>query len=81
MHGILAARGYGLIWAAAHRIIHSLCIAAALLRKAAKQGKYGDVFSLLEEHRSIRIDAVRIGGSGKTALCIAAERGCLHVRC
>jgi len=53
---------------------------AALLRQAVKKGKYDDVFSLLEEHKSIRIDAVRLGGSGKTALYIAAERGYLHVR-
>ena len=43
----------------------SLRCVAALLRQAAK---YDDVFSLLEEHESIRIDAVRLGGSGKTAL-------------
>ena len=58
----------------------SLRCVAALLRQAAKKGKYDDVFSLLEEHKSIRIDAVRLGGSGKTALYIAAERGYLHVR-
>ncbi len=59
--------------------ISSRCV-AALLRQAVKKGKYDDVFSLLEEHKSIRIDVVRLGGSGKTALYIAAERGYLHVR-
>ncbi len=59
----------------------SLRCVAALLRQAAQKGKYDDVFSLLEEHKSIRIDAVRLGGSGKTALYIAVNEAIFMCVC
>ena len=52
---------------------------AALLRRACKEGRYNTVLRLLTTHPNIGVDAVRIGGSGKTALYLAAERGHLPV--
>eukprot|EP00051_Salpingoeca_urceolata_P016018 m.210803 g.210803 ORF g.210803 m.210803 type:complete len:329 (+) comp18567_c0_seq7:1686-2672(+) len=51
-----------------------------LLRKAAKAGNQRRVRELLETHRGVRVNAIPVNGSGKTALYLAAERGHVEVR-
>eukprot|EP00051_Salpingoeca_urceolata_P016017 m.210764 g.210764 ORF g.210764 m.210764 type:complete len:424 (+) comp18567_c0_seq3:1686-2957(+) len=50
-----------------------------LLRKAAKAGNQRRVRELLETHRGVRVNAIPVNGSGKTALYLAAERGHVEV--
>lgn len=49
------------------------------LRHACKNGDFDEVVRLLSFTKDIKVDAVRVGGSGKTALFCAAERGYLQI--
>ena len=47
----------------------------ALLREACKSGNFRKVSELIFRFDGIRVDATKVGGSGRTGLYLAAERG------